>query len=113
MRRFTICAVVSLAGAVMSMVPAYADDYSALYGTWWGTHTACGKASDDFWDIKRGSASQMEETCKVSSATRNGKTYKLTRQCVGFADETWTSTDTIRLISKKEIEVGGQRYRRC
>ncbi len=82
-------------------------NYSPLYGQW------CGAGADDYWTIERGKASQMEESCTVSSPRKKGNSYTLKRTCEGFADEKWQGTTTFKLVRKNEIVVEGRRYRRC
>lgn len=86
-------------------------DISGLHGFWQQVATPCGTVSYEFLDIGEDGVSFYEAACTIQSGSHEGATYTLNQLCE-FGD-TWDSVTRIRSIRSDEIEVDGERYRKC
>ena len=91
--------------------PSNRVDISSLHGYWHKAGSPCGTVTYEFLNIDETGASGYETSCEIQSSTREGATYTLNQQCE-FGD-VWESTLRIRSIKRGEIDVDGERYRKC
>lgn len=87
-------------------------DFTPIHGSWRGEPAACGRITEDGWEIDASGASAYELSCKLLSSSRDGDTFVLDQSCEYYGDVEETSL-SIRLVRKNEIEIDGARYHRC
>jgi len=88
-------------------------DIKALHGYWLNKGTPCSTPSFDSWTIDASGASGYESSCALRSATRKGKVFTLKQRCEYFENEVKDETIRVRIISRKEIDISGTRYKKC